>query len=588
MPMQLISKAIPLALLLLASLPAVAHEIASQQPMEEVVIIDKPDADMLQQLGNRFGHVLFDHATGQARVEAGDGDRRWLSARGMAWQTDEEASAALQTSMQPLESLRAIPGYSCYRTVEETASTVASLVATHPTLASSIDIGPSWRRSVNSAQGYQLQVLKLTNSLVAGEKPKMFVMSSVHAREYTPAELMTRYAEELLAGYGTDADATWLLDHMEFHFLLQANPDGRKRAEGGLSWRKNENNTLCNANPGGSGTGTGIDLNRNYPVHWNQGGPGGAGSSTSACDATFRGLVAASEPETQAVTTYVRNLFSDTRPGGSQEESIPADEDTQGLFFDIHSYSKLVLWPWGHRAVRSGNATALETLGMRLAWFNDYEPQQAIGLYATRGTTDDFAYGELGVPAYTIELGVAFFESCTTFQSTTAPRNLAALRYAARTLHAPYKLPAGPDTYTASIQPPVVWIGDQATLSADISDNRYRDPRQNSSVIVQPRTRHSIAGARYYIDELPWESGATGIDMQPSDGQFDATEENVEAVIDTSTLAPGRHLIYVQGRDIAGEAGPPKAVFLDILPRAEPFSDGFEQPVLVARPSSRH
>ena len=131
-------------------------------------------------------------------------------------------------------------------------------------------------------------------------------------------------------------------------------------------------------------------------------------------------------------------------------------------------------------------------------------------------------------------------------------------------------------------------FGDQATLSADISDNRYRDPRQNSSVIVQPRTRHSIAGARYYIDELPWESGATGIDMQPSDGQFDATEENVEAVIDTSTLAPGRHLIYVQGRDIAGEAGPPKAVFLDIVPRAEPFSDGFEQPVLVARPSSRH
>ena len=561
-----VTRLLPLVPLLLAGVAASAHELPL--PTHDVVVVRDPTPAQLQQLGTRFGHLLFDHDTRQARAEASIEDRKWLSDLGMAWQTDEEASAALHASLQPQETLRAIPGYACYRTVEETADTVASLVASHPVLASSIDIGPSWRRVQNSAQGYRLQVLKLTNSLIGGEKPKMFVMSSVHAREYTPAELMTRYAEELLAGYGSDADATWLLDHMEFHFLLQANPDGRKHAEAGLSWRKNVNSTLC------SGNQAGIDLNRNYPVFWET-GPG-SGSSTYACDTTYRGPGAASEPETQAVIAYVQGIFPDTRPGNAESETQAASEDTQGLFLDIHSYSRLVLWPWGHKATRSPNATALETLGMRLAFFNNYEPQQAIGLYATRGTTDDFAYGELGVPAYTIELGVAFFESCATFQNTTAPQNLNALRYAARTLHAPYRLPAGPDAYDASIDPSLAVQGDTVTLRARIDDSRYRNPQQPSNVTVTPRTRHLIAGARYYLDTLPWEAGATGIEMQPGDGTFNSTAEDVEAVIDTRTLTPGRHLVYVQGQDANGEFGPPTAVFLDIDANPHVFTNDFE------------
>lgn len=558
-----------ISLLLLASLPASAHE-REFSTAPDVVVIHAASADDLQALGTRFGHLLFDHVSGETRVEAGDEDKRWLSDRSMKWDVDAEASAALHESLMPLDALRAIPGYACYRTVEETADTVANLVSTHPILATSIDIGPSWRRVQNGTQGYQLQVLKLTNSLIGGEKPKMFVMSSVHAREYTPAELMTRYAEELLAGYGNDANATWLLDHMEFHFLLQANPDGRKRAESGLSWRKNENLDYC-----GGGSAPGIDLNRNFPVFWNY--PNG-GSSPSSCSETYRGPLPASEPETQAVTNYVQGIFPDTRAGSAEDELQAASENTQGLFFDIHSYSRLVLWPWGHNTTRTGNATALETLGMRLAWFNDYEPQQAVALYPTRGTTDDFAYGELGVPAYTFELGTAFFQNCSVFESTVVPDNLAALRYAARTLYAPYKLPAGPDAFDASIDPPFVVQGAATTLRASIDDSRYRNPQAPTSAPVQPAPRHLIAGARYYINELPWEAGAVGIEMLPSGGQFNSTSESVEAVIDTGALTPGRHIIHVQGRDAAGEFGPPTAVFLEVIPDTSPdlFADGFE------------
>src|SRR5690606_1605915 len=227
-----------------------------------------------------------DHKNNQVRVEARAEDKAWLSGQALDWSIDAKASRALRRSLQPLETLRSIPGYGCYRTVEETADTIDDLVTGYPLLATAIDIGDTWRRTQNASQGYDLVVLRLTNAGIGGDKPKMFVMSSVHAREYTPAELLTRYAEELLAGYGVDADATWLLDHNEFHFLLQANPDGRKRAEAGNSWRKNENLDYC-----GSGTRPGIDLNRNFPVFWNY---NNGGSSTSACSETYRGPGAAS------------------------------------------------------------------------------------------------------------------------------------------------------------------------------------------------------------------------------------------------------------------------------------------------------
>ena len=84
-------------------------------------------------------------------------------------------------------------------------------------------------------------------------------------------ELVLRFAEELVDAYDTDADARWLLDHHELHLMLAVNPDGRKRAEVGLSWRKNHNTDHCpSARPG-----LGVDLNRNFGFQW-----GGAGGSS--------------------------------------------------------------------------------------------------------------------------------------------------------------------------------------------------------------------------------------------------------------------------------------------------------------------
>ena len=100
----------------------------------------------------------------------------------------------------------------------------------------------------------------MTNSAIAGPKPKLFVTGAIHAREYATAELATRFAEYLVNNYGVDADATWILDYHEVHVMLQTNPDGRKKAETGLSWRKNTNQNYC----GATSNYRGADLNRNF------------------------------------------------------------------------------------------------------------------------------------------------------------------------------------------------------------------------------------------------------------------------------------------------------------------------------------
>ncbi|NIV31744.1 MAG: peptidase M14, partial [Anaerolineae bacterium] len=77
--------------------------------------------------------------------------------------------------------------------------------------------------------------------------------------------------------------------------------------------------------------------------------------------------------------------------------------------------------------------TQLETLGRKFGYFNGYEVCQSGEpgcIYATTGTTDDWAYGELGLAAYTFELGTAFFQGCSYFEGTILPRNLPALLYA--------------------------------------------------------------------------------------------------------------------------------------------------------------
>ncbi|UCC62775.1 MAG: PKD domain-containing protein [Anaerolineae bacterium] len=470
---------------------------------------------------------------------------------GFRLEIDELLTAQLHRPNQRLPGQTSgIPGYPCYRTVDETYAAAQAIVVAHPILAGWTDVGDSWERAISGGNpGYDMKVLRLTNLAIPGPKPRLFIMASVHAREYTPAELSTRFAEHLVNGYSHDPDVTWLLDHHEILLMLQANPDGRKIAETGVYWRKNTDSDDGCTDPNTWGT----DLNRNFSFSWHSCGGEGC-SSSNPCYGTYRGPSAASEPETQAIQNYLRAQFPDQR---AADLDAAAPITATGIFLDIHSYSQLVLWPWGFTGTPTPNGTALRTLGRKFTYCNSYWPGQAIGPYPTDGTTGDFAYGELGLAAFTFELGTAFFQDCATFENTILPDNLRALIYAAKASRAPYLIPAGPDALSPVIE--VVASGEAAQLRATIDDTRYSN--RNGTEPTQ-----GIAAAEYYIDVPLWVTTPPPVShaMQATDGAFDEKTEEVTATVDTASLKTGRHLVFLRGQDADGNWGAFSAVFLRV------------------------
>ena len=459
----------------------------------------------------------------------------------LATRSDRAPEQAKATAMT------GIPGFPCYRTVEETFATADSMVANNPTLASWVDVGDSWLKT-DAQGGYDMRVLVLTNHNVSGTKPKMFVTSSIHAREYTPTELMTRFAESLVSEYGVAADATWLLDYHEVHLMLQANPDGRKHAEAGQLWRKNVNENYCAEEPNSRGA----DLNRNFDFAWDCCG----GSSDSECSNTYHGASATSEPEVLSIQNYIQSIFLDQRGPNLTD---PAPDDATGIYLDIHSTGQLILYPYGFTETLAPNNTQLRTLARKLAFFNLHTPQQLLDHYITDGTAEDFGYGEMGLASFTYELGTEFFEDCSYFENTLLPRNMPSLYYAAKVARTPYMTPSGPDVVDGSLSlsagewPSVVAAGTSVTLTAILSDSQF-----NNANGTEPTQIVEIA--EYYIDTPPWVTSPVPVPLL----MLDIGGDVYEASVDTTGLSAGRHIVFVRGKDADQNWGAFSAVFLGI------------------------
>ncbi|MEL6545282.1 MAG: M14 family zinc carboxypeptidase, partial [Myxococcota bacterium] len=234
---------------------------------------------------------------------------------------------------------------------------------------------------------------------------------------------------------------------------------------------------------------------------------------------------------------YASSVFADQR-GPNIEDAAPID--AQGLYIDIHSFSELILWPWGFSG-EAPNGGGLRRLGEKISYFNGYAPSQAVELYPTDGTTVDFVYGELGVASIVFELGTQFFQSCEVFEQQILPDNLQALVYAAKTAAAPYLVPGGPDLSEVS------WNG--SSLTAFASSER----RGSGLPIARVEASWSLPpiGA----------SAPDGFELDPMDGAFDSSEEEVGLAL--TTVQPGRRLLYLRAQDGEGRFGAPSAVFVD-------------------------
>ena len=414
-----------------------------------------------------------------------------------------------------------------------------------------------------------------------GGKPILYVEAGIHAREYAVNEVLTRFAEQIVAGYGVDPDTTWLLDYFQLDINPVVNPDGRKFAEQGYSWRKNTNPNPPTGFDPAPFPSYGVDLNRNHTFEW---GEVEGGSSSDPTSDLYRGDSPASEPETKAVEDFVATLFP-VRRGSSKDDPVPTD--TSGILLDLHTYGNTILYPWGSTSDPAPNKEALRNLGLKFGYYTDvngtpYDVYQAIGLYPTDGTTDDWAYGTYGVPAYTWELGTDFFESSEYFEESIAPQVIPALIYAAKSVYRPYETAPAPETIHVAIDVPelIAEIVPSVTLTATADATRYADSNADSTLTEGQDlpTPKNITGARYSIDNPSWIEGTQTCEMAAADGAFDSPVEALTAEVDGTKLSAGRHTIFVESMT-DGFFGVPTVVFLNVI---EPPED-----VVMIKGSSR-
>ncbi|RYX89715.1 MAG: hypothetical protein EOO28_32045 [Comamonadaceae bacterium] len=255
-----------------------------------------------------------------------------------------------------------------------------------------------------------------------------------------------------------------------------------------------------------------------------------------------------------------------------------ADENYGGgAFIDLHSNARAVLWPWGVERTENGNNThtpnnkGMAVIAQRLAYHNNYSSQQLLS-YNTEGTTKDAFYGYLGAPSYTVEMGRSFYEDCGVFARETFPENFNGFHYLSRVLHRVYKMPFGPDTVDVKVAAGAsVVAGTKVSVMATVDDNRYRYSNAGQGDIKPPPypVVYNIKSANAYIDKLPWEEGAQAIPLALSTSDsarsdFPQATKLASALIDTAGLAPGRHMVYVQGVNADDKAGAVAAGFLDV------------------------
>ncbi|KQP23077.1 M14 family zinc carboxypeptidase [Pseudorhodoferax sp. Leaf267] len=676
-PPRLTPVAAIVAAVVLASASWAIHAHGSDDATVDIysVKIGYASEEQLSKMTAMLDHPYVDQKSRLIHAEIGPDELKAIQALGYTVQIDQAETERIQNWVASRErdlksgaltridrekpSSIADGVHACYRTMEQTYATFDELKAKYPELVQVKTLGPAWMKTQikaptvvnnqydNSSSSYTSLLAKFlpaawlqrfnlalfpeqphdVKAIVVGnfkkqegkEVPRMVWTGGIHAREYAPQEVGTKFIEWLLDNYGKDANATMMLDNNQFHYIIH-NPDGRKLAEQDRAarQRKNTNYTtaFCTNTTGNGPLGSGVDLNRNYPFGWATGGAGG--SDGNICGETFRGTGPASEPETQAVLNYVRGTWNQAQckwEGGALPDGRPksaeycnpenrstitgeldwttgaSEEYPGGMFIDLHSNARAILWPWGVERTENGfnthspNNKGMAVIAQRLAYHNNYSSQQLLS-YNTEGTTKDAFYGFLGAPSYTVEMGRSFYEDCGVFERETNPENFNGFHYLSRTLHRIYQLPFGPDTVDVQVaQTNPVDAGTKVQVSALVDDNRYRYSNAGQSTIKPPPypVVYNVTEAYAYIGKLPWEAGAEAVrvklDLSASDkarDDFPDATKRASGELNTAGLAAGRHMVYVQGVNSDGKPGALSAAFLDIAEpaQAEPKSGG--------------
>lgn len=259
-----------------------------------------------------------------------------------------------------------------YHTYDETTTALDDLAKDYSGLVQKFSIG----KTVENREIWGIRISD--DSGEPREKKAIVYMGTHHAREHLSTEIAIMFAQELLEQSDTENAIKDLLKTLEIFVIPIVNPDGAIHDITNKSykwWRKNRrangNNTF------------GVDLNRNYSFGWGTGG-----SSTNPSSDVYMGRSPFSEPETAAI----RDFF--------------AAHDNITVALTLHTFSELVLYPWGGRndGIGGEDEVLFKKMADDMAEMNGYEPMQSSELYIASGDTCDWAYGVHGVFCFTFEL----------------------------------------------------------------------------------------------------------------------------------------------------------------------------------------
>ncbi|MCC6475871.1 immune inhibitor A, partial [bacterium] len=401
--------------------------------------LDTPHHSLIRVFGKDAVHqklLLHDHSLDLLPLDSLPGvpvaalpeDFDYLASNGYTWEV-------VHQDLEDFYARRAAEGGSLdlmggFKTFAEITAEMDAIHASHPSITTA-------RFSVGtSINGNTIWCMKISdNPEVDEDEIELMYNSLIHAREPGAMEVLFYFFNYLTDNYGSNAECTDLVNNREFYFIPCINPDGYLYNEstnpsGGGMWRKNRR-----LNTGGS---YGVDLNRNWGFNW---GYDNSGSSPTPSDETYRGTAGFSEPETNSM-----RLFIESR------DFVVA--------MNYHTYSNLVLCPWGTSTYQGGYTPEHATFQVMLDSMQ-YLIQQvngatyAIGppwslLYDVNGDCNDWCYGEQTTKdrifPFTTEVGSSsdgFWPSparITPLCAENLPSNLFVARYAINLVPVDYQV----------------------------------------------------------------------------------------------------------------------------------------------------
>lgn len=266
-----------------------------------------------------------------------------------------------------------------YKNPKEVESTLRNITDKYPDLAQLVVVG----ETTEKRKIYAINLTANRRNRILAKKPVVYINAMHHAREVMTTEVALGIIDELSSQYGKDDRITSILESVDIWVIPQVNPDGNNKVWlGETMWRKNTRG------------GYGVDLNRNYPYKWGSCN----GSSGATFSDTYRGPSAGSEPETLAVTNFLKAL----RPK---------------IALSLHSYSEIVLYPYGCDGERAEGEEGkkMREIGANFAsklvkdngkkGYEHGTPWEL--LYGVDGGDIDWLYHELGTYSYVVELNSA-------------------------------------------------------------------------------------------------------------------------------------------------------------------------------------